>query len=200
MQALFSWLAHYGDAALFVLLMFGIAGIPIPDETLLFFCGYLIFKGRMRFDSTLLTAFAGSCCGISLSYFVGRKYGRRVIHHYGPCFHLTPARVYQVNHWFHRIGGWVLTVGYFIPGVRHFTALVAGIAHFKYPKFAFFAYFGAAIWVTTFLTLGYAAGDQWERASEVAHRYILIGAGVLAAAGFAWWWSHLRRLRLSRTR
>lgn len=190
MQWLFPWLAHYGYAALFTLLMFGIIGLPIPDETLLFFCGYLVWKGRLQFDYTVLTAFAGSSCGISISYFFGRKYGRRLIHHYGPRVHITPRRIHRVYELFHRLGAWALTLGYFIPGVRHFTALVAGMSHLRYLKFATFAYLGAVIWVSTFLGLGYVVGEEWERTSEILHRWLLIVAGVLAVAAFLWWWRH----------
>ena len=41
MEAVFGWVATYGYGALFGLLIFGIVGLPIPDETLLVFCGYL---------------------------------------------------------------------------------------------------------------------------------------------------------------
>lgn len=193
MQWLFSWIAHYGYPSLFLLLMFGILGLPVPDETLLFFCGYLIWKGQLRFDLTLLTAFAGSSCGISLSYLIGRTYGRRLVHHYGPRVHITPRRIHRVYEWFHRIGAWVLTIGYFIAGVRHFTALVAGMAHMRYVKFASFAYLGAAVWVTTFVALGYVVGEQWEHTSEIVHRWLLIAAGTLAVAAFAWWYIRYRR-------
>lgn len=198
MQWLFPWIAQYGYGALFLLLMFGILGLPIPDETLLFFCGYLIWKGRLHFDLTVLTAFAGSSCGISLSYVLGRRYGRRLIHHYGPRVHVTPQRVHRVYDWFHRIGGWALTIGYFVPGVRHFTALVAGMAHMRCLKFAGFAYLGAAIWVSTFLSLGYMVGEGWEQTSEMLHRWILIGTEILAVSAFVLW--RLRRSRHSRTR
>ena len=193
MQCLFPWLAHYGYAALFALLMFGILGLPIPDETLLFFCGYLIFKSRLRFDFTLLTAFAGSCSGISLSYFLGRRYGRRLIHHYGPRFHITHQSVHRVYKIFHRLGPWALTVGYFIPGVRHFTALVAGMSRFRCVRFAVFAYLGAFIWVSTFLVLGYAAGDGWEHTSETLHHWLLLMTAVLAVVALIIWWRYRRR-------
>ena len=193
MESVFSWLAQYGYPGLFILLMFGIVGLPVPDETLLVFCGYLIWKGRLHPDLTFLSGFLGSCCGISLSYIIGRKFGRKTIHRYGKYVHLTPERLHRVTGWFHRIGAWVLTIGYFVPGARHFTALVAGITHLKYWKFAGFAYGGAAIWVATFLTLGYFVGEGWEHATAVVHRYLLIGCGVCAVLGAIAWWIHKKR-------
>ncbi len=187
MDAVFLWISQYGYSALFVLLMLGIAGLPVPDETLLVFCGYLIWKGRLHPAATFLAGFAGSACGISLSYLLGRTYGHRVIHRVGRYVGLTAERLHHVHHWFRRIGAWLLAVGYFIPGVRHFTALVAGMDEMKWPKFALFAYCGAAIWVATFLSIGYAVGENWQQTSTRVHHYILIAtlsAAVLLA--IAW--------------
>jgi membrane protein DedA with SNARE-associated domain len=195
MDSVFAWLAHYGYAGLFLLLMFGIVGLPVPDETLLVFCGYLIWRGRLHYGFTFLAAFLGSGCGISLSYLIGRKFGRKAIHNYGRYIRLTPERLHKITRWFHRIGGWVLTVGYFIPGVRHFTAVVAGISHMKYCKFAAFAYPGAAIWVATFLILGYFVGEGWEHASAVVHRYLMIGGAACAALATILWLIYKKRHR-----
>jgi membrane protein DedA with SNARE-associated domain len=66
------WIAHYGYTGLAVMLMLGIIGLPIPDETLLAFAGHLIAKGRLAFLPTIGTAFLGSVCGITVSYALGR--------------------------------------------------------------------------------------------------------------------------------
>ena len=118
--------SQYGDLALFFLLVFGIIGLPIPDETLLTFAGYLIFKGHLHFPTTLAAAFAGSVCGITGSYLIGRTGGLYVIHKYGRYVHITPERLDYVHAWFERVGRWGLFFGYFIPGIRHFTAIIAG--------------------------------------------------------------------------
>jgi membrane protein DedA with SNARE-associated domain len=44
MSTIVYWIAHYGYLALFGLLMLGIVGLPVPDETLLTFAGYLVFR------------------------------------------------------------------------------------------------------------------------------------------------------------
>ncbi|MDH3505101.1 MAG: hypothetical protein OEM58_11325 [Nitrospirota bacterium] len=71
MESAFSWISEYGYWAFFSLLMLGILGLPIPDETLLMFAGYLVSQGKLTFQPTMATAFLGSVCGISLSYFLG---------------------------------------------------------------------------------------------------------------------------------
>src|SRR5689334_21902177 len=188
MDWLLTWLSHYGYAGLFLLLVLGIVGLPVPDETLLVFSGYLISKGRLHPVWTPLTAFFGSVTGISVSYLIGRIFGYGFVQRYGKYVHLSPQRVEHVNHWFHRIGHWLLTIGYYIPAVRHFTALVAGMSKLEYRTFAAFAYPGAAMWVGSFLTLGYFLGDNWQTTFAQLHHYLVaitIGVGVLVAA--LWW-------------
>jgi membrane protein DedA with SNARE-associated domain len=187
MESLLGWLSHYGYAGLFGLLVLGIVGLPVPDETLLIFSGYLISTGRLHPALTFLAAFAGSICGISLSYTIGRTLGYRVVLRYGRWLHVTEERLERVHGWFQRIGEWLLTIGYFIPGVRHFTALVAGTSKLEYATFARFAYAGAAIWVSTFLLLGYFVGEHWRAAISLVHRYTVAFAVALAAATLVVW-------------
>ena len=187
MQSILAWLTHYGYPGLFFLLMLGIVGLPIPDETLLVFCGYLIYKGRLLPLPAFASGFAGSMCGITLSYVLGRKFGREVIFRYGKYLGITPKHVEDVTRWFYRFGLWLLSVGYFIPGVRHYTALVAGMSALNVRRFAAYAYPGAAAWVATFLTLGYTFGDGWEHTSEQVHRYSLMATGAAVAIGLLVW-------------
>src|SRR6185437_2683024 len=119
MDAVFVWISHYGYAGLFALLMLGIVGLPVPDETLLVFCGYLIWKGNFHLFPAFLAGLGGSVCGISISYLLGRTCGHLVISRYGRFIGLTQGRVDLVHRWFDRLGTWVLAIGYFIPGVRH---------------------------------------------------------------------------------
>ncbi len=183
MSHVFDWIAQYGYGAIFVLLMLGVVGLPVPDETLLVYCGYLISKGVMNPAGAFLAAVAGSWCGISLSYAIGRTAGLGVVHRFGKYLHITGERLAKVHVWFDRIGHWALFVGYYIAGVRHFTAIVAGTSRLKFTHFIAYAWTGGLVWVGTFLTLGYFLGENWERIAEMIHHYLLYASiAVLAAA------------------
>jgi membrane protein DedA with SNARE-associated domain len=183
MDAVFHWIATYGYGFIFLALMLGVVGLPIPDETLLVYCGYLISAGHMRPLPAWLCALAGSWCGISLSYTIGRTLGLGVVHRFGKYLHITQERLDRVHKWFDRIGHWALFVGYYIAGVRHFTAIVAGTSQLPFRYFAAYAWSGGLLWVTTFLTLGYFLGENWQRVFETIHHYLLyFSIGVLALA------------------
>ena len=59
-QSVLAWIAHYGYLAIFTLLMFGIIGLPVPDETLITFSGYLAYKGHFSMPILFVAAWAGS--------------------------------------------------------------------------------------------------------------------------------------------
>ncbi len=154
---------HYGYLGIFSLLVFGIIGLPVPDETLLTLSGYLVYKGYLHIIPTFLAAYLGSICGISISYAIGKTFGRPVLIKYGKFFHIDEDKLDRVHHWFEKIGRWTLFIGYFIPGVRHITAIFAGISELEMWEFGVFAYSGAFVWTATFLSIGYFFGDHWER-------------------------------------
>jgi membrane protein DedA with SNARE-associated domain len=187
MDGILQWITTYGYGAIFVLLMLGVVGLPIPDETLLVFCGYLVSKGRMHPVWAELTAIAGSWCGISLSYTIGRTLGLGAVHKYGKYLHITEERLAKVHEWFDRIGHWALFVGYYIAGVRHFTAIVAGTSKLKFTHFIAYAWTGGVLWVTTFLTLGYFLGENWQKIAESIHHYLLYVSLVAIAAAVGYY-------------
>ena len=181
METMLGFVTQYGSVSLFFLMMLGIVGLPIPDETLLVFSGYLIFTHTLNPVFTFSMALLGSMTGITVSYLLGRFYGLKLIHRYGRYFHITEKRFWKVHNWFERAGRWSLVFGYYIAGVRHLTAMVAGASALEYPVFASFAYAGAFSCVLTFLSLGYFVGDRWQGASEQIHHYILVSCLVLGA-------------------
>jgi membrane protein DedA with SNARE-associated domain len=179
-QQVLTWITQYGYQAIFLLLVFGIVGLPVPDETLLTFTGYLVYRGNLSLPLAFATALAGSASGITISYVLGRSFGLALLHRYGKYLHLTPERLNRAHAWFERIGHWALTFGYFIPGVRHLTAYAAGITEVEPHQFALFAYSGSILWVSAFLSLGYFLGERWEAVQRNVDRY-LVGASVAMA-------------------
>jgi membrane protein DedA with SNARE-associated domain len=168
------WISHYGYAGLFTLLTLGIVGLPVPDETLLIYAGFLVQKGDLAAVPTFLIAFAGSICGITLSFLIGRSGGWFLVVKYGRFIRLKPEKVDAVHKWFHRIGKWLLVIGYFLIGVRHLTAFVAGCSRLEWRTFALFAYFGALVWSATFISLGWWLGRRWHSVAYELHKHLLL--------------------------
>jgi membrane protein DedA with SNARE-associated domain len=190
MEAGFDWIGRYRYGAIFTLLMLGILGLPVSDESLLIFVGYLSFKGTLQLEPAVATAFLGSATGISLSYALGRFVGLPALFKFGYLFHLRADHLVRAQQWVERWGKYSLLVAYFIPGFRHLGALILGAALLPPTVFARFAYTGALIWSTSFIGIGYIGGEEWNQLSPLAHRtLVLVTLLVLLtlAIGVAWW-------------
>ena len=180
------YLAHYGPLGLFVLLMLGILGLPVPDEVLLTTAGMLVRAGKLTLVATFVASLLGSACGITLSFILGLSAGRRLLARYGAWLHIGSARYTRFQHLYEKFGRWTLLFGYFVPGFRHLTAIVAGTSGLGWRSFALFAYAGALVWVVTFLVGGFYVGDAWLAGSSRAHWIMLIVVGGLALGGAAY--------------
>jgi hypothetical protein len=89
----------------------------------------------------------------------------------------------RYNEWFERFGKWTLVFGYFLTGIRHQVAIVAGTAKLRISAFALFAYAGALIWSATFISLGYFLEEQWTHIAGHAETIALILTALVCAAG-----------------
>lgn len=171
---------HYGYIVLFGVLMIELIGAPTPGETLMTYCGYLVFQGKLNWGISIIVAALGVISGITISYFIGRTLGITFIQKYGPYIHLGPDKMAKTSQWFERYGNGLLFIAYFIPGVRHVTGYFSGITGIPYRKFAFNAYTGAIIWTSTFISLGKILGSNWSKFQESVRQYLIVGGIIIA--------------------
>src|SRR5205814_10174304 len=82
-QAITQWVTNYGYFGIFFLLIFGIIGLPVPDEWLLVVSGDLAFKNVLGLFPTLAIAAMGSGGGLTVSYALGRTSRNYVVRRYG---------------------------------------------------------------------------------------------------------------------
>lgn len=162
-----------GYIALFFLLALGIICLPVPEETLMILSGYFIATGKLPLIPTVLAAIGGSMCGITVSYLLGLTAGNYLLNKYGHWIGISKAKIKKVHDWFDRIGKWALFIGYFIIGIRHFTGYVAGSTLLSYRIFALFAYSGAVLWASTFLSLGYFFSEELGHLIQLIHFHTL---------------------------
>lgn len=152
------FLQHYGAFGVFGLLTLGVIALPVPDETLLLLAGTLVKNQQLWLISTWFAVITGAMMGISVSYFIGRTVGYFAFHKLCTKIGLSEKHLTYTQTTFKRIGPWLLFFGFFIPGVRHFTGIIAGTIPLPYKRFALFAYTGALVWSNVFFGLGYFYG------------------------------------------
>jgi membrane protein DedA with SNARE-associated domain len=185
MEAIYSFLNHYGYLGIFLLLALGIFGPPVADEFLLLFLGYLVLKGNLRFIPTVAVVVAGTLTGISLDYLLGRTLGHYLLHRPDSWLHRKYCRIYQLRQWLARSGGWAFTFSYFVPGWRHCAPMAAGLSGIDLPWFATFTYSGGLLWSLSYIFLGYLLAERWDQELLQTYQWIIL-IGVLCSLGLAY--------------
>jgi membrane protein DedA with SNARE-associated domain len=173
MHHLLNFVARYTYAGIFISLGLGIIGVPIPDETILAFVGFLIYKGKLLAVPAFLSSFVGTSCGITTGYLLGRFFGHSIIDRHASKLHLRQERITKARQWYDKYGRFSLVVCYFIPRVRHLSAIIAGASLSPYRAFALYAYTGGFLWVLTFILFGYLLGEEWHTVLSFSHKHII---------------------------
>jgi membrane protein DedA with SNARE-associated domain len=171
MDMWYHFISQYGYIAIFFLLTLGIIGLPVPDEVLMTYLGYVTSIGKLNYFLTVTAGIGGSMVGITISYILGLKLGEPFIRKYGSKFFIKEKAVKKTKLLFQKHGSIMLFACYFIPGVRHVAAYLAGITGYKYKLFAIFAYSGSIVWVLVFVTLGNRLGSNWGVMNTLISKY-----------------------------
>lgn len=160
----------------------------------------LVESSGLGIGYILLAGFCGAVgnvFGSLISYWVGNKGGIPFLKRYGKYILISNHDLERANHWFDRYGDWITFIARFIPGVRTFISLPAGIARMNLGKFLIYAFLGSLIWSAGLAYEGYVLGQNWEeiRAATRPFDYPIIGAFVVLVIVFVW--MRLRRIRSS---
>ncbi|WP_342562357.1 DedA family protein [Paenibacillus sp. FSL R7-0345] len=155
-------ITQYGYLAVFLLMALGIIGIPVPDELLMLFVGYLCSLMVLNFSVSVLVCFMGSITGTLISYTIGRRVGQPVVEKFGKWVGLTPRRFASVKRWFLKFGYWTVFIAYFIPGLRHVCSYISGISAMSFRKYLLITTAGALIWSILFVSIGYFVGARFS--------------------------------------
>lgn len=151
-------ISHWGYAAIFVVVVSGNLGIPVPEEAILVVAGYLVWEGQLQLPIVFVVGIVSAVVGDNLGYWVGKHYGRRAIERYGQRFYITPERVDSAQRFVIRYGPIGVLIARFVPGLRFMAGPLAGTAGMPFPHFLVSNILGAAIYVPLVVAVGYAIG------------------------------------------
>jgi membrane protein DedA with SNARE-associated domain len=197
LNSLASPLAHYGVWAILLLVLLEDFGIPVPGETVLIAGAVFAGSGRLNVVAVGVVGFAAAVLGDNIGYAIGRFGGRALVDRWGRYVFLTPERVDKAEAFFNRHGGKIIVLARFIEGLRQANGIIAGISGMHWLRFVAFNALGAALWVGTWVSVGYFAGQHITTIYNGITRYalyVLIAAVVLIVAWIAYHLYKRRRL------
>jgi membrane protein DedA with SNARE-associated domain len=164
-------LEHYGYLAVGGLVLLEDFGVPVPGETILIAAAVFAGAGHMNIAVVILVAIAGAIIGDNIGFAIGHFGGRPLVERFGRYILLTPERLDRAENFFNQHGGKVVTVARFIEGLRQANGLLAGIVGMHWLKFLAFNALGAVLWVGTWASMGYLAGQNIVGIYAAVERY-----------------------------
>jgi membrane-associated protein len=157
-----------------------LVGFVLPGDTLLIITGLLGHKGLLVWISApliALAAFLGGECG----YYIGKKVGPRIFERRDSGF-FSREQVERTNRFFTKYGPMAVVLARFVPIVRTFVPIVAGVSRMDYKRYSTYNAVGAVLWGFGLTVVGYLIGFIPPVRDFVTHYIdvILLAAVVLS--------------------
>lgn len=164
MHALNDFILNLGLIGI-VIVIFIESGFPfgffLPGDTLLFAAGIFAAKGHFTIELAIILIFLANFAGVTIGYWSGKGLGKRWLKKEDGLI-FRREYVEKATQFYEKHGGKAIILGRFIPAVRSFVPIVAGVADMPYRRLMFFNVIGAALWVCSITLLGFFAGNWLE--------------------------------------
>lgn len=167
------------------------ACIPLPSEVILPLGGFMVFKQQYSFWLVVLVGALGGTTGSILAYFIGLKGGRPLLKRFGKYVLFSEKEFAKADHWFEEHGEATVFWTRFMPVVRTFISLPAGIARMNFPKFVIYTFIGSLPWTIVLVYAGLKLGEHWNSLRPYFH--IIDIVAVLAIVFLAVYWVAKKR-------
>src|SRR5256714_7607396 len=150
----------------------------LPGDTLLFTAGLLASQGKLNPAVILIGSFVAAVAGNQVAYVLGNKAGPTLFKPGSRLFKME--YVQRAEEYFEKFGSRTIVLARFIPAVRTFAPILAGIGTMRYRTFVTFNVLGALLWAVGVTLLGYTLGKTVHGIDKYLLPVIL-GIAVLSA-------------------
>jgi membrane-associated protein len=163
-------------------------GFFLPGDSLLFFTGLCVASDdpSIRIDTNiwlmLVCLIGAAIVGDQVGYLTGRAIGNR-LYRMRDTWYFKQKYITKTKEFYDRHGGKTIILGRFIPIVRTFAPIVAGVAKLDYKKFIPFNIVGGISWITSMLLAGYYLGRMLDRGHI---KYVTIGIIIVSVMPIFW--------------
>ncbi len=186
------------------LLVFGILllcgfGLPIPEDVTLFAGGLLAYYGVCNLWLMIVVGFFGVMIGDSTMWFLGHRYGRRLMKRSFFQKLLPEERIQLASQKLNQKGARrLLFAARFMPGLRAPVFFTSGLLHVPFTRFFLMDGVAALLSVPAIVGAVYYFGDELDLVvrwiKNVEHGILFVIAAILLWVGFKWWRSHRRAI------
>ena len=136
-----------------------LVGFFLPGDSLLFAAGFLASQGFFNIAILCIITFVAAVLGDNVGYWFGKKAGPRVFKKEDSLV-FSKSNVEKSKAFYEKHGGKAIILARFIPVVRTFAPVIAGVGKMNYKKFFAFNIIGGLIWGVGVTLLGYFLGNS----------------------------------------
>ena len=187
-EAIKLWAEHVigtmGYPGIGLLTLLGNANIPIPSEAVLPVGGLNAQKGIMNLHAVALVGTLGSIVGSVISYGFGMFLGTDFLRKYGKYVLMRTDEIATAEKWFEKHDLQITFWGRFVPLVRSFVSLPAGVYRANFGIFLLYSFLGSLPWCYLWTWLGYKLGENWsavERYTKILDIVVVLAIVALLA-------------------
>jgi membrane protein DedA with SNARE-associated domain len=173
-------LDHWGYLGIFLAVVLGNVGLPVPEETVLAMAGYAASRGVLRLPVILVIGVVSAVAGDNIGYWLGHRYGRRAIERFGHLAFIPPQRMQKITSLMTRYGAFAVFAARFVVGLRTLAGPLAGATGMPRRTFFIANVLGALVYVPYAVAIGYGIGwgfgDFIERffAGRLVHIVLIV--------------------------
>ncbi len=184
----------YAALAIIVFVETGAMCFFLPGDSLLVTAGVYASKGVL--DIVLLNALLIPCAvvGDACSYWIGKQSGPHIFNKPRSRF-FRPEHVEAAHRFYEKHGGKAIILARFMPLVRTFVPVIAGVGKMPYRRFAMFNIVGGAGWVLSMTCIGYFLGSAFPAVTKRMELVIVIVVLVSISPGIIEWLRARRRAK-----
>jgi membrane protein DedA with SNARE-associated domain len=177
-----NWIVAHGLLAVFVLMAVD-AVLPAGGELVMVLGGALAagaLGGHQHpsLVAVVLVGALGYLAGSLIGWAIGRAGGRPLIERRGRWLHLGPERFARAERWFDRFGGAFVLLGRFVPLLRSFVSIPAGVLEYPLGPYVALSSVASLVWCLGFGIAGHALGSRWD---SVHHAFGYVEIAAVAA-------------------
>ncbi len=163
----------YPALALIIFLETGALVFFLPGDSLLVMAGLYAAQGSLNILWLNLLLIPLAILGDACSYWIGAKSGPMIFNKPDSKF-FKPAHMQAAQAFYDKHGGKAIILARFMPLVRTFVPVVAGVAKMPYARFAMFNVFGGAGWVLSMTLVGYVLGTRFPVLVQHIEKVIVV--------------------------
>jgi membrane-associated protein len=188
----------YPALAVIIFLETGALVFFLPGDSLLVMAGVYAAKGDLSIWALNGLLIPLAILGDAVSYTIGARAGPRLFNKPRSRF-FKPEHLHAAHAFYEKHGGKAIILARFMPLVRTFVPVVAGVAQMSYRRFAMYNVVGAAAWVLSMTLIGYGLGNSVPHLDRHIEKVIVVVVLISFIPGFVEYFRARRRKTLAAT-